>query len=110
MTGEQEQYFDLASRIDEAFGEIDSDTCVDLRQKDEEYRALCDEQGVLTGKYPFIEEMTDGNAPDSLSTDEIAALTRYLVLEGEKLSAELRALYYRGHADCLAYLKKIEAI
>ena len=110
MSNEQEKYYDLAQRLDDVFSEIDSDTCVDLRRKDSEYDALKKEHGNLADKYPFIEKMTDGAAPNSLNTEEIAALTRYLVVDHAMISFELRALYYRGHADCLAYLKRINAI
>ena len=110
MSKEQEKYYDLAQRIDDALSQIDSDICVDLRNNDSEYKAWRHEHIELTSKYPFIETMTEGVEPVSLNTDEIAALTRSAVLKRKMILAELRATYYRGHADCFAYLKQIGVI
>jgi hypothetical protein len=110
MLDEHDIVPDLAQRIDDIYDEIDSDVCVYLSRKDDDYIALHREHSELTSKFPFIERMTDGTVPASLNADEIAALARFMVLNHEMICAELKAMYYRGHADCLAYLRKFGAI
>jgi hypothetical protein len=109
MLKEQAEYYDLVQRLDDAFIEIDSDMCVYLRQNDDDYIALYHEHRDLTNKFSFIEDMTNGTVPASLGTDEISALTRCIALKYAMNCAELKAMYYRGHTDCIAYLRKIEA-
>ena len=81
-------YFDLPSRIEDAFPEIESDITMDLMETNEEYAALNDEISDWKKKHPFIDKVMKFRAEDM-----------------ERLH-----LYFRGHTDAVAYLKKIKAL
>ena len=69
-------YFDLPSRLEDSFPEIDSDIVTDLRKTSEEY----------------------------------AAFVQCLRLLRKLDDMERLQLYFRGHTDAVAYLKRIKAI
>jgi len=110
MSENQDSYYDLAQRIADTFSEIDSDISTDLFHTDEEYAALRREAGELQQAHPVIERVLEGEGEISLSADEHAALVRYLNLKLQIEDAERRQIYFRGHTDSFAYLKKIGAI
>ena len=82
---EKTDFYDLVERIKDNFMEIDSDIMVDLKKQDEEYANMCQEMGEMESRYPFI-------------------------LMFEKETIERCQIYFRGHTDGYAYLKKIGAI
>ena len=47
-----DSYFDLPSRIEDAFAEIDSDIVMDLLNTDEDYAELSDRMDKLKTQYP----------------------------------------------------------
>ena len=77
-----DSYFDLPSRIEDAFAEIDSDIVMDLLNTDEDYTAL----------------------------SERRAYVDYMNLARQMEDMERQHIYFRGHTDAVAYLKKIKAI
>ena len=103
-------YYNLAERVEDAFSEIDSDTCSDLRESDGEYIVLWDEALKIQKDFPAVARFVEVGEVEELSADELGALFRYLGLKHEMEGMERKAIYFRGHADSFAYLKKIGAI
>lgn len=105
-----DDYYNLAERIEDIFDEIDSDTCVDLRDIDSEYTKKWDETIRLKKDFPVIPQITERDGAVSLSAEEHKALVRYLGLKNEMENMERKQIYFRGHTDNFAYLKRIGAI
>lgn len=103
-------YFDLASRLEDAFPEIDSDIVTDLRENNEDYADLQQQISDLQQQYPFIMEVMEGKGEVHLSVKEHDAFMQFLRLRRKLDDMEREQLYFRGHTDAIAYLKKIKAI
>ena len=103
-------YFDLPSRMEDSFPEIDSDIVTDLRENNEEYAEIHQQISVLKRQFPCIVQVMDDKAEVHLTTEEHAAFSRYLRLSRKLEDMERLQIYFRGHTDAVAYLKKIEAI
>jgi len=110
MNAEHDAFYNLAERIDETFSEIDSDICMELRNNDSEYSVKWKESINLQNAYPIIAIISDGDGAISLSAEERKALIRYLYLMHEMENIERKQIYFRGHTDNFAYLKRIGAI
>jgi len=112
MSAEHDGYYNLAQRIDNDFGEIDGDTCSDLRNKNSEYTQMWREAIGLQERYPVIPQITEGvgDGAVSLSAEERGALFRYLMLKHDMENIERKAIYFRGHKDNYYFLKKIGAL
>jgi len=106
----QEYYYNLAQRIEDAFSEIDCDISTGLFKTDSEYAALRREIDQLQQANPVIERVLEGDGKISLSSEEHAALVRYISLTRQIEESERRQIYFRGHTDNFAYLKMIGAI
>ena len=103
-------FCDLVKRIGEHFTEIDSDIMVDLRKQDEGYLSLCRRLGDMERDYPFILEVTEEEGKISLTEEEHKVLVNYFRLILKKDNIERRQIYFRGHTDGYAYLKKIGVV
>lgn len=110
MKASDNSFYDLVKRIEDNFMEIDSDILVDLRNHNEEYSKLCFELGEMESKYPFILEVTEGKGKMVLTAEEHEILTKYFHVCFRKEDMERRQIYFRGHTDGYAYLKKIGAV
>ena len=107
---EKTGYCDLAERFKEYIMEINNDIIVDLKNQNEEYAAMCHELGEMEKKYPFILEMLDGEGAISMTLEEHEILQKYMSMIFQKETIELCQIYFRGHTDGYAYLKRIGAI
>ena len=103
-------YTDLAQRIEESFAEIEDEAIFDFRETDEEYNALYQQILRLKENNPFIRKVIDGNGEISLSAEEHRVLTEYFRLRFRLDDMERQRLYFRGHTDCISYLKKVGAL
>lgn len=103
-------YFDLADRISDSFPEIENDITVDLRKSNEDYSSLYQSISDLKAKHPFIQKVMEGNGELSLSAEEHEILTEYFRLRFRIDDMERQRLYFRGHTDCISYLKKVGAL
>lgn len=103
-------YLELADRIADSFEEIENDITVDLRKNNEEYYALYQRISELKTKHPFIQKVMEGNGELSLSAEEHEVLTRFFRLQFQLESMEREHIYFRGHTDCVSYLKKVGAL
>lgn len=103
-------YTDLAQRLEESFAEIENDAIADFRETDEAYANLYQQISKLKADNPFISKIMDGNGGISLSTEEHEVLTEYCRLRFRLDDMERQRLYFRGHTDCISYLKKVGAL
>lgn len=110
MSATTEGYSDLVQRIEDGFMEIDNDILVDLRKQDESYLALCRQIGDMEKEYPFILKVTEGEGKISLTEEEHRVLVEYFRLNLKKDNIERKQIYFRGHTDGYAYLRKIGVV
>lgn len=103
-------YFDLPSRLEDDFPKIDSDIVMNLCDTNKEYAEMFQQVSELNQKYPFIEKVIEGNDEVHLTTDEHETLVRYFRLVRRMENMERLQIYFRGHTDAVAYLKKINAL
>lgn len=103
-------YFDLASRLEDSFPEIDSDIVTDLRKTSEEYACIQQQISDLKKRFPCILKVMEDKGEIHLTAEEHAAFVQCLRLSRKLDDMERLQLYFRGHTDAVAYLKKIKAI
>ena len=96
---EKTDFYDLVERIKDNFMEIDSDIMVDLKKQDEDYANMCQDL-----------EVTEESGAISLTAEEHDIMRKYMSRMFEKETIERCQIYFRGHTDGYAYLKKIGAI
>lgn len=97
-------------RIADAFPEIDSDIVTDILEHNEEYAKMRKQIDTMQREHPFIVAMTEGQDAISLSAEEHKILAEYFNLYAKMTNMELQQIYFRGHTDSFACLKKIGAI
>jgi hypothetical protein len=110
MNEKNDFFFNLVERIEESFLEIDSDICADLRENDSDYAEMWQEIINVQNDFPIILTITDGEGAVTMSAEEHEAFIRYLQLKNDTENAERKQIYFRGHTDNYAYLKRINAI
>ena len=103
-------YFDLPSRLEDDFPRIDSDIVMNLSDTNKEYADMFQQVSELNQKYPLIEKLIEGSGEIHLSADEHDALVRYFSLVRRMEDMERLQIYFRGHTDAVAYLKRIKAL
>lgn len=103
-------YMDLAARLEDSFPDIENEIIVDLRENNEDYAALRSGISDIENKHSFIEQVLHGSGEVHLTAEEHKVLTEYLRQRFNLDDMEREALYFRGHTDAVAYLKKIKAI
>lgn len=106
----RDTYLDLPSRIEDGFAEIDSDIMIDLRDTNKEYADLQEQISNLKQQYPFIDKVMEGDGEIHLTDEEHAILLQYLRKFRKMDDMERLHIYFRGHTDAVAYLKKIKVI
>lgn len=103
-------YTDLAQRIEESFAEIEDEAIADFKKTDETYAALYQQISKLKADNSFIGKVMDGSGGISLTPEEHEVLTEYFRLRFRLDDMERQRLYFRGHTDCISYLKKVGAL
>lgn len=103
-------YMDLAARLEDSFPDIENETIVDLWENSEDYATLRGKISEIENKHSFIEQVLHGSGEVQLTAEEHKVLTEYLWLRFNLDDMEREAIYFRGHTDAVAYLKKIKAI
>ena len=103
-------YFELPSRIEANFPEIDSDIVMDLWKTDEEYAQTKEQISKLKKQYPFIMQLLEEAGVIRLTTEEHETFVQYLRLCRKLDDMERQRIYFRGHTDAVAYFKKIGVI
>ena len=94
-----DSYFDLPSRIEDAFAEIDSDIVMDLLNTDEDYAALSDRMDKLKTQYPVIDKMNEGSGEIRMTAEEHRAYVTYLGLVRQMEDMERQHIYFRRHTN-----------
>ena len=109
---EHDKYTNLAERLDDVYPDIDNDICEYLRKNDGEYKELWREHVKLQEDFPIIAKITESviTEPVTLSPEEQRALAQYLSLKNDMENIERKQIYFRGHTDNYAFLKKIGAV
>jgi hypothetical protein len=100
----------MTENLEDNFQEIASGVTDSLRDTDEGYSALFDKRLDLQQRFPCIQAVIEGGGAVSLTAEEHAGLLEYLAVVGDMENIERLRLYYAGHRDCFAYLKKIGVI
>lgn len=100
----------VAQRIEENFAEIENDITVDFRENSEEYNVLFEKISELKATHPVISKITEDDGDLTLSADEHKAVAEYFRLQFRLESMERQQIYFRGHTDCIFYLKKVGAL
>lgn len=103
-------FFDLPSRIEDGFAEIDSDIMIDLRDTNEEYAKLQKHLSELKEQHPLIDKIMEGAGAINLTADEHNVFLQYLHLYRKMDDMERLHIYFRGQTDAVAYLKKIKVL
>ena len=106
----KETYFDLPERIKKSFSEIDSDIANDLRKSDAKYAELLQQVSDLKKRSPFIDRIMEDGGEISLTAEQHAELVHCLALCQRMEELERLHIYFRGHTDAYAYLKRIDVI
>ena len=105
-----ELFADLPQRIEENYPELENDMLLELRQKDKEYEQIHEQFYDMEEQYPFITNVLEGKGQIALAEEEHAVLLEYLALYRKMDEKERIHIYFRGHTDALAYLKRIGVI
>ena len=83
MSTVSDNYFDLPSRIEDAFVEIDSDIVMDLLNTDADYAALSARMDQLHPQYPVIAKMHERSGELRMTAEEHRAYVDYLNLASQ---------------------------
>ena len=103
-------YMDLAARLEDSFPDVENEVIMDMRENNEDYAALRGEISDIENKHNFIGRVLNCSGEVHLTEEEHKVLTEYLRLRFNLDDMEREALYFRGHTDAVAYLKKIKAL
>ena len=95
--------------IDKRYSEIENEVVAKLRE-DEQFMTLRRQRDQLMEKHPCILQLLEGKGAISVSEDEHAAFVQYVILQIKEENIERREIYCFGHADCIAYLKRVGAL
>ena len=74
-------YFDLPSRLEDSFPEIDSDIVTDLRKNNEEYAEIQQQISELKKQFPCIMNVMEEKGEIHLTAEEHAAFVQCLRLQ-----------------------------
>ena len=83
---------------------------MDLLNTDEDYAELSYRMDKLKTQYPVIDKMNEGSGEIRMTAEEHRAYVDYLNLARQMEDMERQHIYFCGHTDAVAYLKKIKAI
>lgn len=83
---------------------------MNLCDTNEEYAKMFQEVSELNKQYPFIEKLIESSDAISLTEAEHNVFVRYFRLIRRMEDIERLQIYFRGHTDAIAYLKKIKAL
>lgn len=79
-------------------------------RSDERYTELMAQLHQFYEKHPNIAGVVDMEKPCDLSEQECSALIKVLLIKNELAGLELEQVYFKGGADCVGYLKKMNML
>lgn len=109
-------------KLDESWEEIDMDdfypepspltaiyldTIQRLSVNNVDYQELKDKHVAMMDDPSLVKLLSEENSI-TLTREELQQIHHYLFLEDQMAEMEQEALYFRGHADCLKYLKRMD--
>ena len=100
---------DLPTRLEEDFAEIENDIVVDLRKSNIEYVKIQSQITELNELYPKISNVVEGKGDIYLTEEEHIMFIKYIHLNQKLDEMERLQIYFHGHTDAVAYLKKFKA-
>ena len=103
-------FIGMMEHLENNFLEISSEITTSLRDTNEEYSALHQKRLELQHRFPCIGTVLEGNDAVSMTAEEHSGLLEYFGIVNDMENIERLALYYAGHKDALAYLKKIGSV
>ena len=103
-------YIDFVTRLEDAFPEIDSDIVMSLRESNEEYAVIYEKISDIKKQFPVIAKVMEGTGEIHMTAEEHAAFIQCHHLLQKLDDMERMELYFHGHADAVAFLKRIKAI
>ncbi|WPK69321.1 hypothetical protein EUCA11A_35090 [Eubacterium callanderi] len=83
------------------------DTIQRLSVNNVDYQDLKDEHDAMMDDPSLVKLLSEENSI-TLTREELQQIHHYLFLEDQMAEMEQEALYFRGHADCLKYLKRMD--
>ena len=104
------EYVDLPERIKADFLNIDGDIVVDLRSTDSEYQSIYHRYAEMQKDYPFLDKVLEESGEVTMTAEEHTAFVEYMRLKRQLDDMERLHIYFRGHMDAYAYLKRIQAL
>lgn len=100
-------FTDLPQRIEGDYPALENEMLLELRKKDKDYEQIHKQFYDMEEQYPFIMEVLEGKGRVVLTNEDHAILLEYLALYRKMDEKERIHIYFRGHTDALAYLKKV---
>ena len=94
-------YFDLPSRLEDSFPEIDSDIVTDLRKNNEEYAEIQQQISELKKQFPCIMNVMEEKGEIHLTAEEHAAFVQCLRLQRKLDDMKRLQLYFRGQSNLI---------
>ncbi len=107
---ETERFSNLVRYMEDNFSELESMVAENLGERDGDYQSICEKLRNMIREYPFIIEVTEGTGDITLSMEEHQILSEFFKADLEKEEMERKQLYFQGHMDGYAYMKKIGAV
>lgn len=121
------QYNDVKSQIggDDVAKELSFDTFLDTHNADfkdylsrastaarseKQYAELTEQLQKLYDNHPKIKDIVDLEKPSELSEQECSTLMKALLIKNEFAGLELEQVYFKGCADCVGYLRKMNIL
>ena len=103
-------YYNLASRLEDSFREIENNALIELGKSNTDYVDLQKQLFQIKAENPFINALIEGDYEQELSSAQCVALGKFIDLYMRMEELERKHLYFRGHTDAFAYLKRINLI
>ncbi|MCU6708034.1 hypothetical protein M6D81_04845 [Paenibacillus sp. J5C_2022] len=96
-------------RLEQSFDDLEDEITRRLRCE-EAYMMWVQRRVAIQVQHPFIKSVMDGDAGVFPSDQDYRAWLEVQKTLDETVRMERMALYWQGHADCYAYLKKMGAL
>lgn len=104
------KFNNLVMCIEQNFPELEESILENLGEEDETYLYICKRLQRMITEYPFIAKIKEGTEGINISAEEHQILVEFFKVDLEKEEIERKKLYFQGHIDGYAYMRKIGAI
>lgn len=104
------KFNNLVKCMEENFPELEESILGNLGEQDETYLSICKRLQSMITAYPFIAKIKEGTEGINISAEEHQILLEFFKADLEKEEIERKKLYFQGHIDGYAYMRKVGAI